>query len=71
VSTAPEVAVLAPDGTVLYRGRIDDWYADYGKRRAQPTQNDLRNALDAILQGKKVTAPTTKALGCPLPEPKK
>jgi len=71
VSTAPEVAVLAPDGTVLYRGRIDDWYADYGKRRAQPTQHDLRNALDAILQGKKVTAPTTKALGCPLPEPKK
>jgi hypothetical protein len=71
VSVAPEVAVLAPDGTVCYRGRIDDWYADYGKRRAQPTQRELRDALDAILQGKKVPTATTKALGCPLPEPKK
>jgi peroxiredoxin len=71
VTTAPEVAVLAADGTVVYRGRIDDWYTDYGKRRAQPAQRDLRNALDAIVQGKQVPTATTKALGCPLPEPKK
>jgi thiol-disulfide isomerase/thioredoxin len=71
VTIAPEVAVLAPDGKVLYRGRIDDLYVDYGKRRAEPTQRDLRNALEAILQGKAVPMPTTKAIGCPLPEPKK
>jgi hypothetical protein len=68
---APEVAVLGPDGKVLYRGRIDDLYADLGKRRPEPTQRDLRNALTAILQGKPVANPVTTALGCDLPEPKK
>jgi len=67
---APEAAVIGPDRSVLYRGRIDDWYADYGKRRGEPTQRDLRNALDAILQGKTVATPLTKVIGCYLPEPK-
>jgi hypothetical protein len=71
VTIAPEVAVLAPDGKVVYRGRIDDWYVDYGKRRAEPTQRDLRNALDAVVQGKGVPAATTQAIGCYLPDPKK
>jgi len=70
VTKAPEAAVLDPDGKVLYRGRIDDLFADYGKRRAEPTQRDLRNALDAILQGKAVPTATTKVIGCPLPEAK-
>jgi peroxiredoxin len=67
---APEVAVLGPDQKVLYRGRIDNWYADYGKRRGEPTQHDLRNALDAILAGKAVATPTTEVIGCFLPEAK-
>jgi peroxiredoxin len=71
VKMAPEVAVLGPDRKVLYRGRIDDLYVDYGKRRPAPTQHDLRDALDAILQGKAVAAATTKVIGCHLPEPKK
>jgi hypothetical protein len=71
VATAPEVAVLTPDGKVSYRGRIDDWYVDFGKRRAQPTRRDLREALDAILQGNPVPTPVTKVIGCPLPEPSK
>jgi peroxiredoxin len=71
VKMAPEVAVLGPDNKVLYRGRIDDLYVDYGKRRPAPTQRDLRDALDAILQGKSVATPTTKVIGCHLPEPKK
>lgn len=70
VTMAPEVAVVAPDGKILYRGRIDDWYVDYGKRRAAPTQRDLRSALDAILQGKAVPTPRTKIIGCDLPEAK-
>lgn len=67
---APEAAVLDRDGKVLYRGRIDDWYADYGKRRVEPRERDLRNALDAIVQGKAVAAPTTKVIGCHLPPAK-
>jgi hypothetical protein len=68
---APEAAVLAPDGKVVYRGRIDDRYADYGKRRPEPTQRDLRDALDAVLENKPVRAPTTKVIGCYLPDAKK
>ena len=71
VTTAPEVAVLSPESKVLYKGRIDDLFADFGKRRPEPTKRDLREALDAILIGKEVKTPTTKAVGCPLPEPKK
>ena len=71
VTMAPEVALFTPDGKVAYRGRIDDLYVDYGKRREAPTQRDLRNALDALLAGKPVTTPMTKVIGCYLPEPKK
>lgn len=71
VTTAPEVAVVSPDGKILYRGRIDDLFADFGKRRPESTRRDLREALDAILAGKDVATKTTKAIGCPLPEPKK
>jgi hypothetical protein len=68
---APEAVLLGPDGKVLYRGRIDDWYVDYGKRRGEPSQRDLRNAIDAVLQGNAVATPTTKVIGCYLPEPRK
>lgn len=63
----PEAAVLSPDGKVLYRGRIDDLYTDYGKRRIKPSQRDLRNALDAIVLGKPVPKATTKVIGCFIP----
>jgi thiol-disulfide isomerase/thioredoxin len=64
VTTTPEVAVLGADGTLLYRGRIDNLYADYGERRRTITEPYLRNALDAILRGEKPALPTTKAIGC-------
>ena len=70
VATAPEVAILDMGGKVAYKGRIDDWYVDYGKRRGEPTRHDLRDSLDAILRGAAVPNPTTKAIGCPLPDPK-
>jgi peroxiredoxin len=69
VTMAPEVAVLDADDRVLYRGRIDDRYVDFGKSRAEPKQRDLRNALDAVLEGKPVPAPVTKVIGCQLPGP--
>ncbi len=67
-TVTPEAAVLATDGAVLYRGRIDDRFADYGKRRAAPTTRDLRDALDAVLAGKPVATPFTKAVGCFIPD---
>ena len=60
----PEAVVFSPQGRLLYRGRIDDLYVGWGKRRPQATRHDLRDALDAILSGKPVPAPRTTAIGC-------
>lgn len=57
----PEAHVYLRNGTCVYRGRIDD---TYGKRRPKPTTRDLEDALAAILGGRKVTTPVTKAIGC-------
>ncbi|HVF85317.1 MAG TPA: redoxin domain-containing protein [Abditibacteriaceae bacterium] len=63
-TVTPEVAVLAPDGTRRYRGRIDDRYVAYGKRRVNVQSHDLRDALQAIVNGKAVKTPVTTAVGC-------
>jgi len=63
VST-PEAAVLSPNGDLLYLGRVDNRLEDFGKERIRVTEFDLRDALDAVLAGKPVPHPRTKALGC-------
>lgn len=63
-TTTPEAAVFSPAGALLYLGRIDNRLEDFGKQRVQITEFDLRDALDAILAGKPVPHPRTKALGC-------
>ncbi len=56
----PEIYVLDPKGTLLYRGRIDETHEDPQNVKSP----DLRNALEAILAGKPVPAAETKAFGC-------
>jgi peroxiredoxin len=63
-TTIPSAAVLTPDGTLLYLGRIDNLVEDFNIRRQVPTKYDLREALDAVLAGKPVPNPRTKAFGC-------
>jgi peroxiredoxin len=63
-TTIPEAAVLSSDGTLLYLGRIDNRVEDFNIRRSEPTRFDLREALDAVLAGKPVANPRTKAFGC-------
>jgi hypothetical protein len=65
--STPEAVILGPDGQELYRGRVDDRFVDFGKTRFHPTQDDLGDALDAILQGKPAPHPVTKVLGCAIP----
>lgn len=60
----PQVFLLGADGKTLYRGRINNLFADYGQRRQSVTQHDLRDALDAVLAGKPVTQATTEVIGC-------
>jgi thiol-disulfide isomerase/thioredoxin len=68
VTVTPEAAVLSADGKIAYRGRIDDIYVELGKRRVAPNQRDLREALAALLAGKPIREPRTKAIGCFIPD---
>jgi len=67
VTVTPEVAVFSRTGEVLYRGRIDDRYVGFGKRREHVTSRDLRTALDAIVDGHAVEESRTVAIGCAIP----
>jgi hypothetical protein len=65
----PQAVVVDRNGDIRYRGRIDNLYAAPGKRRQQVTRHDLRDALDAMLSGRKVQNPETEALGCYITDP--
>jgi len=64
VQVTPEAAVIGAGGAVLYRGRIDDRYLEFGKDRQQPTERTLERALEAIVHGKPVAVRETQAVGC-------
>ncbi len=66
-TVTPEAAVFSEDGKLLYRGRINDFYAGLGKPRRRARVHDLRNALDEVLADEPVSKPFTKAVGCYIP----
>jgi hypothetical protein len=70
-SVKPEAVVLSSKGELVYRGRIDNRYVDFSKRREQVTSHDLRDALEATLAGKPVAKPRVPAIGCDIDLPKK
>jgi peroxiredoxin len=58
-SVTPEAYFLDPGNKLLYRGRIDN-----SRNAAQVETSDLRNALDAALNGKPVEKTEARAFGC-------
>lgn len=60
----PEAAVFDASGELVYLGRIDDRYVDFGKSRPRPTRHDLADALEALLAGRPVAEGRTTAVGC-------
>ena len=68
----PEALVLTASGKLIYRGRIDDRYADFGKAKPRASVHDLRDAIERALAGGP-TPPfrSTKAVGCHLRDLKK
>jgi len=56
----PEIFVVDREGKLRYHGRIDENY----ENPSQVASPDLKNALDAILDGKAVEKAETKAFGC-------
>ncbi|HQR06682.1 MAG TPA: redoxin domain-containing protein [Gemmatales bacterium] len=61
----PTAYVLDGSRTVRYQGRIDDQF-ERSVKRPQPTSNDLRDALKAVLADKEVVRSSTKVVGCPI-----
>jgi hypothetical protein len=61
---APQAAVFDGGGKLVYSGRIDDRYVDFGKVRPAPTVHDLEDAITATLAGAPVPHPRTRAVGC-------
>jgi hypothetical protein len=62
--------VVDSQGNVRYHGRIDDQFAARKIRNANPSGNDLKDAIGALLKGGKVRAEHVPAVGCPIPEVK-
>ncbi len=58
--TTPHMFVIAPDGTLVYAGAIDD---DRSPSTLGKT-NHVAEALDAVLAGKPVPVKETQAYGC-------
>ena len=67
VHITPEAAVFAADGRLLYHGRIDDWYVDFGRARRAPTTHELSESIEAAIAGKNVATATAPAVGCFIP----
>src|SRR4051812_8449804 len=61
--TCEAVVIEAETSRVLYRGAVDDQFAE-GARRPQPTKQFLRDALEEFLSGKPIATPTSKVHGC-------
>ena len=66
VRVTPEAVVLASDGQVLYRGRINDLYTPDGRRQRRVQSHDLATALDAIVAGELPRVSHTDVFGSPL-----
>ncbi|MBL8722756.1 MAG: redoxin domain-containing protein [Planctomycetes bacterium] len=66
----PEAFVLGAAGLV-YRGRIDDQWHNFGARAQAANRHELRDAVAAALGGRTATVARTDAVGCLLPEPRR
>jgi len=64
-----EVALVGPDGRVVYQGRIDDRVTPL-VRRPRPTTRELGDAVDALLAGREVAVARTQATGCVIAQPR-
>jgi hypothetical protein len=63
-TVTPEAAVFEAGGRILYRGRIDDRHVNFGVDRPAATTRDLDDALAAVVAGRAVAQPETRAVGC-------
>ena len=64
IRVTPEAVVLDSQGNLVYQGRINDRFVDFGVARQHPSREDLALAVEEFLDGRPVSMPRTKAIGC-------
>jgi thiol-disulfide isomerase/thioredoxin len=64
VQITPEVAVFDANRRLVYHGRIDNLYEDFGRARSAPTTHELDDAVQAAIHGKTLQADAVPAVGC-------
>ena len=60
----PEAAVFDVNRRLVYHGRIDNLYEDFGHARKIATTHELEDAIQAAILGKTASAQATPAVGC-------
>jgi hypothetical protein len=60
----PEAAVFDGNGRLVYHGRIDNWYFEFGRSRPAPTTHELSDAIESASTGKPLAHSTVRGVGC-------
>jgi thiol-disulfide isomerase/thioredoxin len=60
----PEAAVFDVNRRLVYHGRIDNLYEDFGHARKTATTHELADAIAAAITGKTINGNATPAVGC-------
>lgn len=63
-TVTPEVVLVNKDGNIVYRGAIDDWVEELGRKKIKPEQHFLKEAINQYLQNMPVAIKQTVAKGC-------
>jgi Redoxin len=64
----PEACVLAADGSLVYRGRIDDRVGTDGSQRPHAQRVDVEEAVQALVHGEIPAFREAPGFGCAIPE---
>ena len=63
-TVTPEFILFDTSSLALYSGAIDNWAISLAKKRLEPSQFYLEEAINAYLQHKPITTPRTRPVGC-------
>jgi len=64
VEITPEAAVFNANGELIYHGRIDNWYKEFGHARNAPTTHELDEAIQSALNGQHTAPASVGGVGC-------
>jgi hypothetical protein len=64
VEITPEAAVFSGKGELIYHGRVDNWYKDFGHARSAPTTHELDEAIQAALHSGRPAPASVSGIGC-------